>query len=68
MDQLERAEAESMNYMNWSTHRMYMLVPAQAYVAQWVSSFKEFPPRQKPASFSVDQVMAKLSEASGGSQ
>jgi arylsulfatase len=41
-------------------------VPAQAYVARWVSSFKEFPPRQKPATFSVDEVMKKLEENSRG--
>jgi enoyl-CoA hydratase/carnithine racemase len=36
-----------------------------AYVANWLASFKEFPPRQKPASFSLDQVMQKLTEAAG---
>ena len=35
-------------------------MPAQGFVAQWISSFKEFPPSQKPASFSIDQVMEKL--------
>jgi hypothetical protein len=44
------------------------LVPAQAFVAQWISSFKEFPLRQKPASFSVDQVMEKLTSPAGGNQ
>jgi arylsulfatase len=48
---------------------MFALVPAQAFVAQWLSSFKEFPPRQKPASFSIDQVMEKLTSApAGGNQ
>lgn len=31
-------------------------------VAQWLSSFKDFPPRQKPASFNLDEVMRKMSE------
>jgi arylsulfatase len=35
-------------------------VPSQAVVARWLESFKEFPPRQKPASFSLDAVMQKL--------
>jgi hypothetical protein len=35
-------------------------VPAQAVVAQWLESFKEFPIRQKPASFNLDEVMQKL--------
>jgi arylsulfatase len=37
-----------------------MLVPAQAYVAQFLETFKEFPPRQKAASFGVDQVLETL--------
>jgi arylsulfatase len=43
-----------------------MLVPAQALVAEFLATFKEFPPRQKAASFSVDQVMEKMSESAGG--
>jgi len=35
-------------------------VPAQTIVGQWLSSFKEFPPRQKPASFNLDEVMRKM--------
>jgi arylsulfatase len=37
-----------------------MLVPAQAYVAKFLETFQEFPPRQKPASFSLDKVMETL--------
>jgi arylsulfatase len=43
---------------------VFALVPAQAYVAEWLSSFKEFPPRQKAATFGIDQVMDQL--ISGG--
>ena len=45
-----------------------MNVPAQAAAAQWLSSFKEFPPRQKPASFNLDEVMQKMTEHPGGSK
>jgi arylsulfatase len=38
-------------------------VPVQAFVAKWISSFKDFPPRQKPASFSIDDVAKKLESA-----
>ncbi len=65
-DPFERAQHESSYYRDWQVHRVFLLVPAQAYVAQWISSFKEFPPRQKAASFSVDQVMEKLMNASQG--
>ena len=64
-DPFERASHESIGYATWRIDRAYLLVPAQAYVASWLSSFKEFPPRQKPASFSLDQVMKKLTETAG---
>jgi hypothetical protein len=39
---------------------VFILVPAQAYVAQFRTTFKDFPPRQKAASFSIDQVVEAL--------
>ena len=42
-----------------------MLVPAQAYVGEFLQTFKDYPPRQKPASFSLEQVIEKLSTPSG---
>lgn len=59
-DPFERAEAESENYKTWEFQRVFLLVPAQAYVGQFLESFKDFPPRQKAASFSLDQVIEKL--------
>jgi arylsulfatase len=50
----------SINYGDWSAHRMFMFVPAQAFVARWLDSFKEFPPRAKAASFSVSDAMEKI--------
>ena len=41
--------------------RAYLIVPSQAIVGQWLSSFKEFPIRQKPASFNLDKVMQQIS-------
>jgi arylsulfatase len=61
-DPFERAEHDSILYDNWRFQRAYALVPAQAFVNDWLQSFKDFPPRQKPGSFSLDQVMDKLSE------
>jgi arylsulfatase len=57
----------SNTYYDWMIDRVFFLVPAQAYVAQFLETFKEFPPRQKPASFSIDQVIEKL-QTSGGSK
>ena len=45
--------------------RAYLLVPAQAYVGQFLATFQEYPPRQKAASFSLDKVMEKLTEGGG---
>ena len=47
-------------------HPYLMLVPAQQYVARFAGTFKEYPPRQKAASFSVDQILDKLRENTGG--
>ena len=47
--------------------RVFWLVPAQQYVGDFLATFEEFPPRQKPASFSIDQVMEML-QTSGGSK
>ena len=43
-----------------ATGQMFFFVPAQVVVAQWLETFKEFPPRQRPASFNIDEVMRKL--------
>ncbi|WP_462331171.1 arylsulfatase [Thiohalocapsa halophila] len=64
-DPYERAEITSNTYYDWLLDRAYMLVPAQAYVGQFLATFQEFPPRQKAASFSLDQVMDKLSPPGG---
>ncbi len=41
-------------------HHAFLLIPAQGYVGKFLNTFKEFPPRQKAASFTVDQVMEQL--------
>ncbi len=64
-DPYERAQVTSNTYYDWLIDRAYLLVPAQAYVGKFLETFKEFPPRQKPASFSLDQVMEKLSSPAG---
>ena len=63
-DPFERAERESIGYGQWRAERMFALVPAQAFVAKFLETFKEFPPRQKPASFSIDQVLENLNTGS----
>ena len=61
-DPFERADTDSNNYDTWWIRHAFLLAPAQSYVAQFISTFKEFPPRQKPAKFNVDDVISKLTE------
>ena len=60
-DPYERGMVTSNTYDDWWLDRPFLLLPAQDYVAEFLMTFKEFPPRQKAASFSLDQVMEKLS-------
>jgi arylsulfatase A-like enzyme len=59
-DPYERASITSNTYWDWWLDRAFLLVPAQGYVAKFLETFKEFPPRQKAASFTIDQVMEQL--------
>ena len=59
-DPYEQATITSNTYHDWQIDRAFLLVPAQAYVGKFLTTFKEYPPRQKAASFSLDQVMEKL--------
>ena len=64
-DPYERSYRTSNTYYDWLLDRAYMLVPAQQYVGNFLATFQEFPPRQKAASFSLEQVMDKLSTPGG---
>jgi len=64
-DPYERAYRTSNTYYDWMIDRAYLLVPAQQYVGQFLATFREYPPRQEAASFSLDKVMEKLSQPGG---
>jgi hypothetical protein len=49
-----------------TANQLCFIVPAQAVVARWLSTFKEFPPRQRSASFNVDAVVEKIMDAAAG--
>ena len=59
-DPYERADITSNTYYDWMLDHAWLAIPAAAYVAQMLQTVAEFPPRQTPASFSVDQLLAKL--------
>jgi arylsulfatase len=64
-DPFERAQLTSNTYYDWLIDRVFLLVPAQTYVGQFLATFKDYPPRQKAASFSLEKVMEKLMDPGG---
>ncbi|MGH7795234.1 MAG: arylsulfatase [Candidatus Binatia bacterium] len=64
-DPFETADHEGMDYNRWRAEHVFLLVPAQQYVGQFLSTFREFPPRQKAGSFGIDQVLEKLTQGAG---
>jgi len=64
-DPYERADITSNTYYDWMLSRAYILVPAQTYVGKFLKTFETYPPRQKPASFTVGGQMEELEKALG---
>ncbi len=67
MDPFELARDIGMDYDRWFVEHMFLIAPAAGYVGQWIQSFREFPPRQKPGSFNLDHVMEAVTKPSHGS-
>ena len=65
MDPFEIAWDESIGYSRWWVDHMFVFAPAGAYVGEWLQSFREFPPRQKPGSFNLDRVMEAITKGAG---
>jgi arylsulfatase len=63
-DPFERGDT-SIYYDSWFIQHVPYQYAASALVAQWLQSFKDYPIRQKPASFNLDEVMRKLSPSGG---
>jgi arylsulfatase len=64
-DPYERADITSNTYYDWLLDHAWAMIPAQAYVAEMLATLAQFPPRQEPASFSVDKVLAKMRSGVG---
>jgi hypothetical protein len=64
-DPYERADITSNTYYDWYLSRLYLFYPMQQEVGRFLMTFREFPPRQKAASFNLNQVMDKLTAALG---
>ena len=64
-DPYERADITSNTYYDWVMDRAFVFVPAQTFVSQFLTTFKEYPQRQRAASFNLDEVMQKMQEGHG---
>src|SRR5262245_28610270 len=62
-DPYERAEVTSNTYWDWYIDRVFLLIPAQSIVADFLNTFLAFPPRMRAASFTIDQVQERLEAA-----
>ena len=67
MDPHERTDVTSNTYYDWSLRHAFPAVPTLQFVGQFLAAFKDFPLRQRAASFNIDQVMEKLQKGMGGS-
>ena len=66
-DPYERFMRESKMYFRWYADKLWTFVPAQTVVAEWIATFKEFPPSQPSATFGPDQALEALSSPGRGS-
>jgi arylsulfatase len=62
-DPFERADITSNTYYQWILENAYLVGAAQAIIGEFLATFPEFPPRQKPASFTIDDALEKMTTA-----
>jgi hypothetical protein len=65
-DPFEHADITSNTYFDWMIRRGYLIFYANVITSKFLESFQEFPPRQRPASFSIDQAVEKLNQLVAG--
>jgi arylsulfatase len=65
MDPYERADITSNSYWEWLIRHAFLAVPSQAIAAQFLATFKDYPPRQRPAAFNLDEVVSNMLKPGG---
>jgi hypothetical protein len=65
-DPFERADSTSNTYWDWYISKGYLIMAAQGLVGEFLKTFEAFPPRQRAASFTIDQAMEKLTTSLAG--
>ena len=66
MDPFERADITPNTYYQWMLESGYLVMAASVVVSEFMKTFKDFPPRQKAASFTIDQAMEKMESVGSG--
>jgi arylsulfatase len=67
MDPYERAEITSNTYNEWALRRLgFIIAPMQGLAGQFLATFKDYPPRQRPSTFNLDEVVDELQKPGGG--
>ena len=65
-DPYERADITSNTYYDWFIDHDFIALAATAIVTPFLETFKDFPPRQKAATFTIDQALQKMNDAISG--
>ena len=65
-DPFERADENSNTYWDWFLDHLFMIAPSAIIVRQQIKSLIDFPPRQKPMSYNLDQILVQIQDVSGG--
>jgi arylsulfatase len=65
-DPFEHADITSNTYYDWFLDHDFIALAGSAIVQQFLDTFKDFPPRQKAASFTIDQALQKMADAASG--
>jgi hypothetical protein len=60
LDPYERAQITSNSYFAWTLHKVYLAYGFNAIAAEFIATFKDYPPRQKPQTFNLDQIMEQM--------
>jgi arylsulfatase A-like enzyme len=65
MDPFELSHEIGMDYERWYVEHLFIVASSIGYIGKWLQSFKEFPPRQKPATWNLDDIMESMSNPQG---
>ena len=67
-DPYERSNVTSNTYYDWYLDRAFVLLPAAEYIGKFLATFEEFPPRQKPGSFTIGDASAMIQSSAAQSK